>query len=186
MSDSPDLSKFTTGTERGLLDGSVPIVGRTSAMITIGIDNGTSGSWSVLGNGWVYFAPVPTKMSLLGKMERRITRIDVPPLLQTLRKSKGDRAYVERPFTGRFLNAVLPAQRAFEAVLIALETAGVPYEVIDSKVWQKPMLGAVKGSENLKRASMELGIKLYPQLAYQITKHGDADGLLIAHYFSYR
>lgn len=153
-------------------------------MTVIGIDNGTSGSWSALGPDWVYFASMPTKMSILGKKERRITRIDMPLLSGQLYAAKASKAYLERPFTGRFLNAVLPAQRAFEAVLIALEEARVPYEVIDSKTWQKPLLGDVKGSENLKRASMDLGCKLYPQLAYQIAKHGDADGLLIAHYFA--
>lgn len=161
-------------------------MGKSSAMSIIAIDNGTSGSFSIFGRGWVHFAPIPTKMSILGKKERHIRRIDVPVLLQTFKKAKADRAYIERPFTGRFLNAVLPAQRAFEAVLIALEMTGVPYEVIDSKVWQKPLLGDVKGSDNLKRASMELGCKLYPQLMYPITKHGDADALLIAHHFAHQ
>jgi hypothetical protein len=153
-------------------------------MTIVGIDNGTSGSWAALAPDWVYFHRMPTKVSLLGKKERRITRIDMPILHEQIYAAKPSKAYLERPFTGRFLNAVLPAQRAFEAVLIALEQARVPYEVVDSKTWQKPLLGTVKGSENLKKASMDLGCRLYPQLAYQITKHGDADGLLIAHYFA--
>lgn len=159
-------------------------------MKIIGIDNGTSGSFAMLTYGHApSFGPMPTKMSLLGKKERRITRIDVDILRHNLKwipvfNDGNCKAYVERPFTGRFLNAVLPAQRAFEAVLIALEQENVPYEVIDSKVWQKPLLGDVKGSENLKKASMDLGCGLYPELSPIIKSHGDADGLLIAHYFA--
>lgn len=154
-------------------------------MIILGIDNGTSGSYGVVEKG-VYskYGMMPSFRSILGKKERVISRIDVTALMAIIHFHIPDKAYVERPFTGRFLNAVLPAQRAFEAVLIALELEDVPYEVIDSKVWQKPLLGDVKGSANLKEASRKLGCELYPEHKDQIDKHGDADGLLIAHHFA--
>lgn len=150
----------------------------------IGIDNGTSGSYSIIAPNWVAFGSMPTKKSILGKKERVISRIDVQELNLLLVRAMGGKAYLERPFTGRFLNAVLPAQRAFEAVLIALENLSIPYEVIDSKVWQKPILGDIKGSANLKEASRRKGIELYPDLKDMIEAHGDADGLLIAHHFA--
>jgi hypothetical protein len=152
--------------------------------IVIGIDNGTSGSYSIISPKYVTFGSMPTKKSILGKQERVITRIDVKQLKLTLVSGMDGKAYIERPFTGRFINAMLPAQRAFEAVLITLEQLGIPYEVIDSKVWQKPLLGGVKGSENLKLASRLKGIELYPDLKDVILDHGDADGLLIAHHFA--
>lgn len=152
----------------------------------IGIDNGTSGSIAIISANGVIFEPVPTKKSLTGKSGKITTRIDVPVLSDLLVMSIGTlcMAYVERPFTGRFLNAVLPAQRSFEAVLIALEQLGIGYQVVDSKEWQKPMLGAVKGSANLKIASKAMGISLYPALKQAIEDHGDADSLLMAHHFA--
>ncbi len=95
------------------------------------------------------------------------------------------RVYVERPFSGRFINAVVPAHRFFEATIITLEDLGLGYEVLDSAVWQKPLLGPIKGSAELKRASALRGVQLYPQFKDVIARHGDADGLLIAHHFHY-
>jgi len=160
-------------------------VANSSAMIILGVDNGTSGSWGCVEWGCAAnYGTMPSFKSLLGKKERVISRINVMCFRQIIRHLEPDKAYLERPFTGRFLNAVLPAQRAFEAVLISLEQEEVPYEVIDSKVWQKPLLGDIKGSANLKEASRKLGCQLYPTLSDDINKHGDADGLLIAHHFA--
>jgi len=154
-------------------------------MTIIGIDNGTSGSFAIIGPNGVIFDEMPIKDSLLGKAGKHIKRIDVPKFMDILahNKEKDIFAYVERPFTGQFLNAVLPAQRSFEAVLIALELLRIGYEVVDSKTWQVPVLGQIKGSSELKKASMLRGCQMYPKLTSAIKAHGDADGLLIAHHY---
>jgi hypothetical protein len=151
----------------------------------IGIDNGTSGSYGIIGPDGVVFDIMPIKDSLLGKAGKHIKRIDVTKLMDIFAHNKGKDtfAYVERPFTGQFLNAVLPAQRSFEAVLIALELMRIGYEVVDSKTWQLPVLGQIKGSAELKKASMLRGCQMYPVHGAAIKEHGDADGLLIAHHY---
>jgi len=169
--------------------------------ITIGIDNGTTGSIGIiLQDGHkkgAFFAETPSKMSILGKKERHIRRIDhceLDKLLVTqaitpfVVHNKGNaaaiiHAYIERPFTGRFMGAVLPAQRSFEAVLIILEQLSIPYTVVDSKEWQKAQLPEIKGSKELKAASCALGRAKWLDLAAMVLKHGDADGLMIADYY---
>jgi hypothetical protein len=80
-------------------------------------------------------------------------------------------------------SATITALRAFESTLILLEFLKFPHAFIDSKEWQKKLLPkGVKGTENLKKESMELGCKLFPQHQELIRKHKDADGLLIAEY----
>jgi hypothetical protein len=80
-------------------------------------------------------------------------------------------------------NATLSAIRALEATLIALERSQFPYEYIDSKEWQKVLLPkGLKGSDELKAASLDIGKRLFPSL--DIKK--DADGLLIAEYMRRR
>jgi hypothetical protein len=76
-------------------------------------------------------------------------------------------------------NATLSAIRALEATLIALEESQFPYEYIDSKEWQKLLLPkGLKGSDELKKASLDVGKRMFPEL--EIKK--DADGLLIAEF----
>lgn len=161
--------------------------------ITIGIDNGTTGSIGIISKDKAFFAETPSKMSILGKKERHIRRIDheslkdlllvyaVKPM--ALHSNATLHAYIERPFTGRFMGAVLPAQRSFEAVLIVLEQLNIPYTVVDSKEWQKSQIEGIKGSKELKAASCSLGQSKWPELAAMVLKHGDADGLLIADYY---
>lgn len=155
--------------------------------VTIGIDNGCTGTIGIFAADGMLFETVPHKEHLQGRAGKVIKRIDHAALDHLLRPLAFGQtpvhAFVERPFTGKFLNAVLPGQRAFEAVLVVLEQLAIGYDVVDSKDWQKPVLGAVKGSANLKRASWLRGAQLYPQFAEQIKAHGDADGLLIAHHF---
>jgi hypothetical protein len=157
---------------------------------TIGIDNGTTGSIAILGPDGALFEIIPTRYYLLGKAGKMVRRIDTDALRSILALSMAGahthtRAYVERPFTGSamMINTVALAARAHEAVLITLESLGIGLETVDSKQWQIPILGAVKGSANLKHASMLRGCALYPGLAGTIKKHGDADSLLMAHYF---
>ena len=169
----------------------------------IGIDNGSTGSIGIIRDGVaVHFGPVPTQDYLhygkKGSIGKRLDRKALRSLLMDVcnpRRPDGSwedwdhglssrRVYVERPFSGKFINAVVPAHRFFEATIITLEDLGLGSEVVDSGVWQKPILGGVSGSAELKKASKLRGIQIYPQLTDAIKKHGDADGLLIAHHFA--
>lgn len=156
---------------------------------TIGIDNGSTGSIAILGPDGPLFEAIPVKDFLMGKAGKIIKRIDwmeLSHLLHRVREPGASvRAYVERPFTGSamMINTTVLSARSHEAVLIVLESLGIGAQTVDSKEWQLPVLGAVKGSELLKKASKLRGIALYPALAKAIQDHGDADGLLMAHHF---
>ena len=50
-------------------------------MTIIGIDNGTSGSYGIIGPNGVIFDEMPIKDSLLGKAGKHIKRIDVSKLI---------------------------------------------------------------------------------------------------------
>jgi hypothetical protein len=171
-----------------------------SARITVGIDNGQSGSVGILTGSSARFEPVPTEPYLhygkKGTIGKRLLRKGhgglhgliwgaCPLLPDQVTQVNPDlvRVYIERPFSGKFMNAVLPAHRFFEATIIVMEDLGLGYEVVDSGPWQKAMLGNVTGSAELKKASKLRGIQMYPQFRDFITKHGDADGLLMARYY---
>ena len=82
----------------------------------------------------------------------------------------------------RFYNASILAARSIEAVQIVLDAMRYNYKFIDSKEWQKELLPNIKGSDNLKKASLELGCKLFPNSIRYIERQKDADGILIAEY----
>jgi len=181
-----------------------------SDRVTVGIDNGSSGSIGIITPWGASFGKVPTQDYLhygqRGTISKRLDRRELNALLvrsfgtPELIEACGTYPWVgfsnicvriERPFTGKFMNAVLPAHRFFEATICVLEDYyrrhGLGYEVVDSREWQKPMLGAgVKGTVELKKASRLRGTQLYPQFRDEIAAHGDADGLLIAHHFHHR
>jgi hypothetical protein len=160
-------------------------------MVTIGVDNGSTGTLGIISADGVLFQEIPTQDCLhygkAGTITKRLDRaafrlLLAPHIFVTTR------VYIERPFTGSpmMIKSMLSAHRFFESTICTLEDLGLGYEVVDSGTWQKPLLGNVRGSAELKKASKLRGIQLYPQLADAITKHGDADGLLIAHYFHHR
>ena len=156
--------------------------------ITIGVDNGTTGTIGIITPDGAIFETMPTKDELQGRAGKVIKRVDweaLRHLLLPYHDCGADkvRVFVERPFTGKFLNAVLPGQRSYEAVLVVVEMLRFSRTTVDSRDWQKTMLAGVSGSPALKLASRLRGCALYPQFADQIKKHGDADGLLISHYF---
>jgi len=157
---------------------------------TIGIDNGTTGTIAILGPDGPFFDLIPTKEYLMGRAGKIVRRIDHAALLDMIDSRipayRGElSAYVERPFTGSAMmsNTSVLSARAHEAVLIVMVTLGIGLTTVDSKTWQVPILGAVKGSAELKKASKLRGMAMYPAFAAQIKSHGDADGLLIAHHF---
>lgn len=156
----------------------------------IGIDNGVSGTIAIIKPEGVIFEKTPVFEQLsYTKTKKYINRIDVPMLTKFLFNEavpfNGDTskilAIMERPMVnpGRFL-ATASALRACEATLIVLEALKIPYQYIDSKEWQKAMLpSGLKGRPKLKKASKEIGLRLFPNIQL---KHDDCDGLLIAEY----
>jgi hypothetical protein len=156
---------------------------------TIAIDNGVTGSLAIIGPDGSFFEPVPTKEQLMGKAGKVIRRVCHGSLWamgdMRVRDKFGAYAYVERPFTGSamMINTTVLSARAHEAVSIVLEQLGIGYETVDSKPWQASMLGAIKGSPALKKASMLRGMQMFPAHAKAIKDHGDADSLLMAQYY---
>jgi hypothetical protein len=156
-------------------------------MLVIGIDNGTSGAIAIKSDSGICFFQIPTFMEQnYTKAKGNISRIDTVKLEALLKEKVSDvtsaRAYLERPLVnpGRF-KATISGVRALEATLIVLERLGIGVQYIDSKGWQKELLPAgTTGSPELKKASRDIGIRLYPQYTDLITKQKDADALLIA------
>ena len=156
----------------------------------IGIDNGTSGSIGWLGDDIdTGFAETPKfEEQSYTKTAKDISRIDRKGLRELILKILGEHkpyealAILERPRVNpKQFVTTLSAMRALEATLCVLEDLGVPLTYTDSRPWQKKMLPqGTKGSAELKKASKEIGCRLYPQFADAIRQHKDADGLLIA------
>lgn len=154
-------------------------------MIYCGIDNGVSGSIGFVSENNSLFILTPTKLCTnYQKKAKQLNRIDFQGLriLFSDFTSENIKVFLERPLVnpGRF-EATASALRAFEATIICLEELGLPYEYIDSKQWQKKLLPeGLKGSQEQKKASMDVGMRMFPQFAEAIRKHKDADGILIA------
>jgi hypothetical protein len=152
----------------------------------IGLDNGVGATGiALLGpNNLVKYEKLPTKSELnYQKEEQHITRLDVPAfrkLLLNWNLPIADTIVImERIMINptRF-KASISAARCFEATLIILEEFNLNYDIIDSKQWQHILLPNIEGSTELKKASLELGKKLFPGLKL----HKDADSLLIAYW----
>ena len=156
-----------------------------SSEYVVAFDNGTSANGiAVLGpDGYVNYLKLPVKNELsYTKEEHHITRIDAPKLLELLKSLNlpgNTLALLERPMINpmRF-RASISAVRCLEAELIVLESLGFKIEYVDSKQWQRVLLPGIEGSDELKKASLELGKKLYPNLKLK----KDADSLLIAYW----
>lgn len=159
-------------------------------MLYFGIDNGVTGTIGAIIGNKVSCICTPTKLEQnYTKKKGNISRILYNKLFKffntTIENSNCDRiiALIERPMVnpGRF-GATLSAIRALECTLIILENLDIPYQYIDSKEWQRELLPIGSHKEQLKKDSKDIGIRLFPQFKNEITKHKDADGLLIAEY----
>lgn len=143
----------------------------------IGIDNGVSGAIGVLNEreAWWYSMPVRKELNYT-KAKKWINRVDVGRL-KNIRLGPNPMAFIERPMVnpGRF-QATLSAIRCLEATLIALEQLGIPYQYIDSREWQKTQLPSGLAGDELKKASLDVGRRLWPTIDFR----PDADALLIA------
>ncbi len=147
----------------------------------IGIDNGISGSLgSLIGNGQTFLDPMPIRRELnYTKAKKWINRVDFPKLSERLRQLNimDTMVLLERPMVnpGRFA-ATVSALRAMEATLIAVEQAGMAYQYVDSREWQRVMLPSGLKGEELKKASLEVGRRMWPQIQTKT----DFDSLLMA------
>ena len=159
--------------------------------IYVGIDNGTSGTI-----GWVGdniepgFILTPSfKEQSYTKAKNIISRIDHLALKQTFIEDIMDCyspndifVVMERPRVNpKQFKTTMSAMRSLEATLCVIEDLGIAHAYCDSKDWQKVMLpkGTV-GTPELKKASLDIGCRLFPQFSELIKKHTDADGILIA------
>lgn len=151
--------------------------------ILIGVDNGVTGTIGVVGEGLepkIYHTPV--KEQNYCKKRDNITRLDANGFADILKQfdAKDVMVVMERPMVNptRF-KATTSALRCFEAQLILIEHLGLAYCYVDSKDWQRELLPkGIKGADEQKKASKDIGKRLFPQLAD--FKHSDFDGLLIA------
>lgn len=157
----------------------------------IGIDNGVTGSLAKIlpqgGPSVVMPTPVLRQQDYT-KKKKIIGRLDVEEfncfLPYQSSSSVSYLAVLERPMINstRF-NASMSAIRCWEAILVCLEIAKISHIFVDSKKWQKEMLpqglGKAKGPE-LKKASYDVSMRLFPQHSEFLKKQKDGDALLIA------
>lgn len=162
----------------------------------IGVDNGVTGSIGIITVDYekgsvtsrFFLTPVKKELSYQKSKKAFRTRLDYSEMFKTIKeiKESSDRIILsmERPLINatRF-TASLSAISCLEAMLILLEELGISFSYLDSKEWQKVLLPAgIKGSDEQKKASMDVGCRLFPEHKELIQKHKDADGLLIAEY----
>lgn len=160
---------------------------KTESKFYIGIDNGVTGSIGIVGKELTYYEFMETPI-IFGqdytKAKKNVSRVNVTTFAEVIHTLKGYGlcvAVLERPMKNpaRF-DATCSAMRALEAELTVLELYDVPYMFIDSKKWQKEMLPkGVVGTKELKKASLDIGKRLFPEIK---DKHPDRDGILIAEY----
>jgi len=166
--------------------------------IYIGLDNGVnkgSGVGIIWNDGRSDTSSTPIKKCLsYTKKKNYISRFDVKkfkelmlgwiPSLYTDENHSYIRVGIERPFTSHLpqhKKAMIIGARIHEAQLIAVEQLKLSHEFIDSGEWQNRFLPkGIKGSVELKKASLDIGIRKYPHLIAKLKK--DADGLFIAEY----
>lgn len=151
----------------------------------IGIDNGVSGTIGIITDSFTFFYKTPVKKEQdYTKAKKIVSRIDVIELKVILSLLQNPFALVERPMLnpGKW-TASMSAIRAWESTISFLEANEIGYLPIDSKEWQKELLPTgVKGTPELKKASHDIGIRMFPRHKDLIEEHGDADGILIAEY----
>ena len=155
-------------------------------LVLVGVDNGVTGTIGIVGEGIepkIYHTPVKKELNYTKKKDN-ITRLDANGFADILKQfdAKDVMVVMERPMVNptRF-KSTTSALRCFEAELTLIEHFGFPYCYVDSKDWQKVLLPkGIKGADEQKKASKDIGKRLFPQLAD--FKHTDFDGLLIAEY----
>lgn len=153
----------------------------------LGIDNGVSGNIGVIAPRETLYFPMPVKKELnYTKKKQFLHRVDVKEFYGWMKafketNSEGCFCLVERPMINpmRF-KATVSAIRCLEATIIILELLKIPFEYIDSKEWQRELLPKGLKKEELKKASLDVGKRLFPHIDWE--KFKDADGILLAEY----
>lgn len=154
--------------------------------IYIGVDNGISGTIGIVGDDIdPIFVPTPSKVEQnYTKVKQDVHRLDVKAFASLLSQfeAKDVTVIMERPMINPGLfKASISAARCFEAELAIIELLQLRHMYVDSKDWQKVLLPkGTKGSDELKKASLDIGNRLFPQL--EDNKHKDRDSILIAEY----
>ena len=168
----------------------------TDTRIYIGIDNGATGTIGIISNRGYYMYETPVEKRLnYTKKKQFISMLDIFEFQKMIYAfiadcviGSGDQksmiAVIERPLVNpSMFTATMNAVRLMQSQITILEMMGISYMFIDSKEWQRVMLPeGTKGTPELKLASKDVGIRLFPDCRDIITKHKDADGLLIAEY----
>lgn len=154
--------------------------------IYIGIDNGTTGTIGIVGNGiepQLHHTPIKKEQDYT-KAKKIVSRLDCECFTEIVKQFNSNNVCVvcERPMINPTRwNASMTAIRCWEAQLIVLEMLGISHIFVDSREWQKSLLPkGIKGAEEQKHASKDIGNRLFPQ--FKDFKHPDRDGLLIAEY----
>lgn len=154
--------------------------------IYVGIDNGVTGTIGVVGDNilpQIFHTPVKEQQDF-NKAKKKIKRLDCEEFIRILSQYNKNDIHVvcERPMINPTRwSASMSAIRCWEAQLIVLEVLALPHQFVDSKEWQRELLPkGIKGSDEQKKASKDIGKRLFPQLAD--FKHSDYDGILIAEY----
>lgn len=156
--------------------------------IFFGVDNGITGSIGIIHPEQSFFYPAPSySVQDYTKKKQNISRLDRVEFRKIItyhtRENPNVFILLEHPFWNPMLSpkASKSGVMCLEAQLGIIEQMMIPYEVIPSKKWQKDLLPeGCKGRAQLKKASLDAGIRLFPILEDQIRKQKDADGLLIA------
>lgn len=154
--------------------------------IYCGFDNGVTASIGIITPEDSYIFSIPTFSAQdYTKRQKNMTRVDSVALRNKIQPfSTNCVAYLERPLSNpKLYYATCSAMRSLEALLITLESLTIPYQFLDSKEWQHVLLPkGIVGSAEQKKASLDIGIRLFPKHKEYILKHKDADGLLLAEF----
>lgn len=153
--------------------------------IYVGCDNGVSGTIGIVGDSIEsVFVKTPVKKEQdYTKGKKIITRLDILVFMSLFNGfNKNDIVFlIERPMVNptRFVSTV-SALRCHESMLTAIEMLGCRHMFIDSKEWQRELLPKGCMGEELKKASLDIGNRLFPM--FLDVNHPDRDGILIAEY----
>lgn len=152
--------------------------------IFIGIDNGVTATVGIVGGAQPVMVKLPTKNEQnYTKKKDNITRLDAKGFADLIGGYDPNEVMIvmERPMVNptRF-KATTSALRCFEAELTLVEHFGFAHCYVDSKDWQKVMLPKGVSGDDLKKASLDIGNRLFPQ--FRDFKHPDRDGILIAEF----
>jgi len=164
-------------------------------MIYIGMDNGSTGTVGIVNTDRTicdfFNTPIIKELSYNTTSKKFVSELDIEVFSNRVKGLIGDSkepifAILERPFSNgqaMYRNSVKLAYGFFVLQKQSMKLMGIGYEVMDSKKWQKKILPpGTTSSGDLKRASKDIGIRLYPQFKTIMTRQGDADGMLIAEY----